>query len=347
MTTKIKATKIGFFSDIHLGLGNASEEWHRTALDFAKFASETFEKNNIDVIIIPGDIFHNRFEVNVNTLEVCSRFFEYFKNFHVYISSGNHDSYLKDTSQINSISVLHQKNNIQVIDESPLILEIGGKTVSLNPWGTLLNEIPKTDICIGHFEIVTFMMNNFKACERGFVSKDLLEKANTIISGHFHKADARLYDDNKQIVYLGSPYQQNFGDAGDQRGLYIFDIETETFDFIPNELSPVFHKFLLSTESQWNEEVIKGNHIRLLVDTKVDSKEIQAIASKIRSKIPISFDIKYEYTETFTLNNEEAENITSVNIPDSIKIFVNDVPDLKYKEETVELLTKLYESCHK
>ena len=194
---KLKNRYIGCFTDIHLGIGQDSKNWHKTALDFAKWASEYYKENKIDEIIIPGDTFHNRSEISVETLTVAKEFFDYFKDFSaVYISTGNHDCYKKDSSDINSIKLLDGWNNIHVIDNDPLILNTPyeNKTVGIIPWGVDLQDFPKCDIMFAHLEINSFHIGPFKICEHGLSYKDLFKVSPYIISGHFHKRDHRKFE---------------------------------------------------------------------------------------------------------------------------------------------------------
>ena len=46
---------------------------------------------------------------------------------------------------------------------------------------------------------------------------------------------------------LGSPLQFNFGDAGDERGIVIYDVDSDQFKFIEN---PRGKRFLKINESQ-------------------------------------------------------------------------------------------------
>jgi kynureninase len=49
---EIKSKKIGIFSDIHLGLGQDSKQWHDISLDFAKWASNKFLDAGITVLTV-------------------------------------------------------------------------------------------------------------------------------------------------------------------------------------------------------------------------------------------------------------------------------------------------------
>ena len=121
----IKSSKIGCFSDVHIGLYQDSSAWHNISLNFAEWASKKYLDAGINDIIILGDVFHNRTEISVSTLDVAKKFFDYFKDFNVYILAGNHDSFYKDNSKVNSISIFDGWNNIKIVDKEPLLLKIG------------------------------------------------------------------------------------------------------------------------------------------------------------------------------------------------------------------------------
>jgi DNA repair exonuclease SbcCD nuclease subunit len=339
----LNSKKICCFSDIHLGLGQDNEMWHNVALNFAKWASDIYKNNEIDEIIIPGDIFHNRSQISVETLSVAKKFFDYFKEFKIIISAGNHDSFLKNTSLINSISILDGWNNITIVDKEPLLIKTNiGKTISLVPWGVDIEQMPKSDIMFGHFEINSFHMNSYKICEYGMTYSNLLKKANTIISGHFHKKDHKVYD-NGQIIYLGSPYQHNFGDMLDSRGIYIFDIQKESFDFIENNVSPKHYKIYTSNYSQKEKDLkklIENNIVSVVVDTKIEQDDFMNIYSKISKLNPLN--VRSEYEEIKKQDKiEEQNDYNSGNLLKDIEDYI-DTMDIENKKEVAEYIKQMY-----
>jgi DNA repair exonuclease SbcCD nuclease subunit len=338
--------KIGIFSDIHLGLYQDNELWHDTALNFAKWASRVYSERDINQILIPGDIFHNRNEINVNTLSVAKKFFDYFKNFEIFISTGNHCCFFKNNSTVNSISILDGWNNIKIFDNEPIILTYKNKKISMIPWGTSVDKIPETDICIGHFEISSFYMNSYKACEHGINSGDILKKSPYVISGHFHRKDHRTYS-NGQILYVGSPYQQNFGDTLDERGIYTFDLDENTFDFIKNDISPQYFKFSAKKikNNELNDDILtdlsKNNIISLIIDEKLTPEEILSIKDKINKLEPQILRVDYEDNDT-ELESSSVENDYNLsNILKSIEDFIETL-DIEHKKEVEEYIKQLY-----
>lgn len=348
--TELKNSKIGVFSDIHIGLGQDSSIWHGCILELARWICNLYESEGIEDIIIPGDIFHNRNEISVNTLDIAKKFFEILSNFNIFILTGNHDCYYKDRSDINSISMLGYWQNIHIIDKQPFIINHNNKTISLIPWATSIENIPKSDICFGHFEINSFHMNSHKICEHGINSENLLDKSPMIISGHFHKRSNRKYS-NGVVHYLGSPYQQNFGDTGDERGVYILNLKDNDLKFYVNEISPKHIKINLSQlikgekDAKYLKSAIPNNMVNLIIDEPLPSEKISLILSKIQNLNPKQFRTEYKLENDIT-SDESFIDYSSVDIPKSIQDFVTTL-DVQYKEDVVNYLNQLYTNLNK
>jgi DNA repair exonuclease SbcCD nuclease subunit len=337
---KITSRKIGCFSDIHLGLSQDSPIFHKISLDFAKWASDYYKSQDIDEIVIPGDIFHNRSHISVETLTVAREFFNYFKDFTVYISTGNHDCFKKDSSDINSIKLLDGWNNVHIIDNKPIVLETNfNKTIGFVPWGTEISNFPKCDIMFAHLEISSFYMNSYKVCEHGFSYKDLFKYSNYIISGHFHKKDHRKFE-NGEILYLGSPFQHNFGDIFDSRGIYIFDLKDNSFEFIENNISPKHCR--LSIKEDINEDTIKNNFVSIVIDNDATEEDINSYAAKVAAFNPKTFRIDYDGEKTKIESTQETELGTS-DLLKSIEEYIETL-DVENKKEVVEYIKELYNS---
>jgi DNA repair exonuclease SbcCD nuclease subunit len=349
---KVLQRKVGSFSDIHIGLNQDNPIWHNSVLEFAKKVSEFYKKNKIKDIIIPGDIFHNRSEISVKTLYTANKFFEYFKEFNILISAGNHDSFFKDRSDVNSICLFDGWSNITIIDSKPLVLKtVDGKNVSLIPWGVTPDNIPQADICFGHFEINTFNMNTFKVCDKGEESKNLLNKSPFVISGHFHHKDHREYSKG-QILYMGSPYQQNFGDIDEERGYYIIDTLNNSFEFFENNFSPKYHKVSVKNikcgkiTSAHLKQIVPNNFISFVIDENLQADDVTLLSSKIQNLNPSFFRIDYkDLTNNFTSNNNVEYN--TIDVVKNIEDFILSIDNIDHKEEVAKYLTELYNNTIK
>jgi DNA repair exonuclease SbcCD nuclease subunit len=116
-------TKVAIITDQHFGARNDSSHFLEY---YEKFYRDTFfpilDKNGIDTVLILGDTFDRRKYINFFTLKRAREmFFDklYAKGIKVYMLAGNHDTYFKNTNNVNSVQLLLQEyNNINVIDSS-------------------------------------------------------------------------------------------------------------------------------------------------------------------------------------------------------------------------------------
>jgi len=342
----IKGTEVGIFSDPHYGVHRNSETWHKIALDHAKWAAEQFKLRGIQDIIIPGDIFHDRNDIAVNTLHVVTDVFDILRDFNIIITVGNHDAYYRDNSSVNSVSILRGWSNITVVDT--LVVEpLQGKKIAFCPWGQDINEVPKCDLIVGHFEINSFKMNSFKICTNGLKSSDLTDRAFLTITGHFHHREERKYE-NGTILYVGIPYQEDWGDFGTTKGLYILDLSDLTYKFIENNISPRYMKLRYTelTTGVYTPDTLKkaiaGNIVKFYVDKVVDPFALETIVRKLVSVKPVEFTIEHDVSEQSKVNIEEAANKEfNISVEKSIDEFV-ELMDVKNKLSVKTYVSDLY-----
>lgn len=336
---------IALISDIHLGVHQDSTSWHNVCLNFAKWLDVELKQRGISDIVIPGDVFHDRSEISVNTVSIAHKFFETLKNYNIIITVGNHDCFYKDRADINSASILTGWPNITVVDQLQYVTQFG-KKMSFVPWATNVDVLEPSDIVFGHFELNSFYHNNYKVCTHGIPTTNILSKGKFIITGHFHKTELRQYDEG-HILYVGSPYQQTFADVDCINGCYIFNIEKlKIEDFIENTVSPKHIKLKLSdcTTGVYNleklKEVIPGNIISFIVDKQVTPEQANLFASKLHTLKPFSLrtDFNYEHQNSIS---ESSVDFTAVDISKAIEEFVNTL-DIELKHDVVNYLLDLY-----
>ena len=159
-------SKVAIFSDIHLGVHQNNDFWLGISNKWADWYIIELNDKNITDIIFCGDFFHYRDEISVKTLNFAKDLLDKFKDFKITMITGNHDAWYKDTSEINSLSILKGYKNLAVYDRLATV-EYKNKTVSFCPWGTKIDDIPDSDLIFGHFELENFKMNMFKICDHG------------------------------------------------------------------------------------------------------------------------------------------------------------------------------------
>jgi len=335
----IKKNKIAIFSDLHLGIYGNSTNWHQIALDWADWIVADLKKKKISDIFFLGDFFHNRSEISVQTGHIASLIIEKFKDFNMLMIVGNHDCFYKNRSDIHSLGLLKGHSNITIIDESLQFSQFGKKFLFV-PWE---GEIPddKFDYIFGHFEIISFKMNNFKVCDHGYNPMDFLaSKTSMVFSGHFHNRHSKKYNEGS-IHYVGNTFPMDFSDVGNQRGYHILDVESGDLEFFPNPVSPTFVKVLLSKTDDVSDDLIRNNIVKLIIDGDVSDDIIE------KQKVYLSQFKPFQLTTEFNVSSKSINNVDHVDAIDLEEMFEEFQEQMKLDDDQNErvgkIIKRLYE----
>lgn len=345
--TKInpRNNKVLFFSDLHLGVHQDSPAWHKIALQLADWIKEQMVSQKLDTIFFAGDVFHDRHEIGVNTLHVAKQFFDKLSDYNIYLIPGNHDAFLSSTVEVNSVEILANEK-VHVFTRETSIM-VNDKKVTFCPWKSFNKDTEKSDMLIGHFEIANFKMNATKICDHGDESADLLEKARAVITGHFHFREHRNYD-NGYILYLGSPYEMDFGDRGQKKGVSIIDFDNFTVEFISNEITPKHYRVkiseILAKQYPNLSSIVKDNIISLYVDTKLDTLTLDLLTTKLAQYNPLQFRTEFNILDDAQVETKEVKKL-SIDIETAFHEFVEHVETRATKKEVLDRCLELYKVC--
>ena len=258
--------RVALITDQHFGARNDSINF----LDFyEKFYKETFfpklEEENIQTVLILGDTFDRRKYVNFYTFKRAKEmFFDILaqKNIQVFMLAGNHDTYFKNTNDVNSVDLLcGSYSNITIINSPQTIhLDYGKEShdVCMIPWicadnySQCMEEIKNTSatVCMGHFEIAGFAMYRGMPSEEG-LSRELFRRFDYTFSGHYHHKSS-----SDSIYYLGNPYELTWQDYNDPRGFHLFDLDTRQLEFIKNP-NVIFHRIVYDDKVESITDITK------------------------------------------------------------------------------------------
>jgi len=349
MIPTIKKPKVAIFSDLHLGVHSNSSDWHNYAVEWAHWFRDECRSKGIKDLIFAGDWHHNRSEISVNTLQISADILDILSEFNLIAITGNHDIYYKHRTDVNSLSIFKNRKNVTVLEKYET-LEAFDKKISFCPWNTSTKDIEESDLIVGHFEIETFKMNTYKTCEEGVKVKDLLKKSELVISGHFHTRHEKKFGAGT-ILYVGNPFQMDFGDAGNQKGYHILDLDTMEYEFFANNISPNYNKISLSDMVQAGEitPIIRAKFTNNIVKVKIDmniSQEDMDILQRTLSCLKPEV-LTYDYDINFNRildNKEDIEDLSGVDIEQAIEEFVNSL-EPSNKKAIIEYTLGLYERC--
>ena len=327
-------------SDLHLGCHCDSEHWHEITLTWGRWLKKELEYHNIDNIIMCGDFFDNRTEIGVKTISVAGELMDILREFDITMITGNHDLFYKNRNDVNSISIFEGRTNITIINDLT-IDKIGDKQIMYIPWGSDISKAPNADIIFGHLEINGFKMMPGRIAEGVTPPTDLTALAPLVFSGHFHLREARKYK-NSEIIYVGSPYQINWGEATNNPGYYIVDIDKSSYTFHENIISP---RHIKMSTKHLKLNKISGNIIKVEIDATIGEDKIEEIKSKVFSTNPleVQFDIlRTEPTLEGTVVYSDTVDITKVMLD-----FVDKLEVAEFKKEVKDKLIELYKKYNK
>jgi len=318
-------------SDIHIGVHKDSDTWHKIALDFADWLKDELHKNNIVDLVICGDFFHTRHELELSTLQCGAEFLRKLSDFNITITTGNHCCYYRDKSEVHSLDPFKEWSNIRVIDTVEYH-QSHGKKLCFCPWGVDPHTLKGSDILFGHFALVNFVMGPSKICDHGVDSSDLLRNTQMVITGHFHARQHRDYQ-GRQVLYLGSPMELDWGDRTADKGLTILNLETLDTVLIPNVVSPKHIKLVLSeikedliSSSPRLKSLVSNNIIELEIDKKAVPELIDLVMAKLSFFKPLQIRTKFNSPDVNFLSAGDMDmdmDIPDINIEDAFKEYIN------------------------
>ena len=341
--------KVAIITDQHFGARNDSIAF----LDFfEKFYDNTFfpclDSNNISTVLVLGDTFDRRKYVNFYALDRAKKmFFDKLaeRNITVHMLAGNHDTYFKNTNEVNSPDLLLKEyTNINVIDD-PTTIEVDGTKICMMPWicpenyQASLDEMKttKAELCMGHFEIAGFAMYRGMESHEG-LSKETFEKFDMVFSGHYHHRS-----DDGHIYYLGNPYELTWQDYNDPRGFHLFDLSTRELEFVRNPYT-MFARVEYNDKDQEPIDLdsldLKECYVKLIVVNKNDFYKFDKFIQKLYSKGCHDIKIVEDLSEF-----EDGEIGEEINLEDTISVLTNYVDSVETdvdKEKIKTFMRTLY-----
>jgi DNA repair exonuclease SbcCD nuclease subunit len=306
--------RVAIITDTHYGARKGSKHLHdHFELFYKNVFFPALEEHGVEAVIHMGDAFDSRKSIDYQSLEWSKRVvFDPLKKYDVHMIIGNHDTYYKNTNEVNSPELLLQTYpNIKTYSK-PTEVNVGGLDILFLPWinqgneELSLNIIKKTSCrcAMGHLELQGFRVNRQIIMEHGLESK-LFEKFERVYSGHYHTRS----NDGK-VFYLGNPYEMYWTDVNDTRGFHIFDTETLTHTPINNPYKLFYNIYYEDTNYKlFNATEYESKIVKVIVRKKSNPKDFEKFIDKLHSagvqelKIVENFDI--HENEEFEIDEEE------------------------------------------
>ena len=281
--------KIALVTDTHFGARNDNQNVNDY---FYKFYDDIFfpelEKRGITTCVHLGDVVDRRkfisFKIaNDFRQRFINRFAELGIDLHIII--GNHDTYYKNTNEVNSMEELVGKDRCNIYT-GPEVVEFDGVPIQFIPWinannydesMTALSRSP-AQIAMGHLEVNGFEMHKGQFAD-GAYDKENFQRFDIVMSGHFHHKS-----DDGHIYYLGTPYEIYWSDYEDPRGFHIFDTDTRELERIVNPyrlFEKVYYDDTTTDYTEYDMSKFKDMYVKVIVVNKKDLYQFDKFIDKL------------------------------------------------------------------
>src|SRR6056300_1672526 len=322
--------KIALLNDTHFGCRNDSPAF----IEFQnKFYNELFfpylQKNNIKTLIHLGDVVARRKFINHNTAHNFKKVFwnrldELDIDTHIII--GNHDTYYKNTNEVNALQNLELNKNCKVYTSS-ITVDFDNLPILFIPWicddnySESIRTIDNTQatIAMGHLEVKGFEMHNGHMNEHG-LEKSMFKRFEKVMSGHFHKKS-----DDGQIYYLGTQYEMTWSDYNCPKGFHIFDTDTREIERVSNPKN-IFKKIIYNDKE--NDYKTYDNVYNAFVErfyNTINVHELQIIEDPADINSTVREDILEQGEDTLTFLNNYIDNVETDLDKQKLKSFAKEL----------------------
>jgi predicted phosphodiesterase len=304
--------KIALVTDTHFGARNDNQNVNDY---FYKFYDDIFfpelEKRGITTCVHLGDVVDRRkfisFKIaNDFRQRFINRFAELGIDLHIII--GNHDTYYKNTNEVNSMEELVGRDRCNIYT-GPEVVEFDGVPIQFIPWintnnydesMSALSHSP-AQIAMGHLEVNGFEMHKGHFAD-GSYDKELFRRFDIVMSGHFHHKS-----DDGQIYYLGTPYEIYWSDYEDPRGFHIFDTDTRELERIVNPyrlFEKVYYDDTTTDYTNYDMSKFKDMYVKVIVVNKKDLYQFDKFVDKLLQADAHEVKIVEDFSEL------DAENVS-------------------------------------
>ena len=340
--------KIAILNDTHFGARNDNAvlaENHR------KFYEDVFfpylKANDITTIFHLGDLTDRRKYINfvtANNMDECLFKPCIEQGIELYIIAGNHDTYYKNTNEVNSLRQLYgntSMTNVHLYWDAPVELDMDDCKVMLVPWICQENydrsmqalATTKAQVVMGHFEIAGFEMDKGHLCDHGMDRKSF-QMFDSVYSGHFHQPSS-----HGNITYLGAQYEMTWSDHGQRRGFNVFDTNTREMQHVSNPYR-LFHKIVYDDTDMTIEDIalldtssLTNTFIKVIVKCKDNPYIFDLFLDRLQQSQAADIKVVEDHQNLDLIDDSELVDEAQ----DTMTILTQYVHNLEFKGDKVKV----------
>lgn len=279
-------------SDIHFGIPGKTDH----SLWAARVIREYAHKNGIEVVLVLGDLYHDRQALNIGVLNGTYQFFDELDrdyNQEWVVFPGNHDMFLKNSWDVNSIKPL---SRLVTIVEDIKRVDFGDTRFWVMPFvhyesaymqviESIQKQADPNDILLTHIGVKNASLNECFLVKHWSVVdfSDTIFKR--VYAGHFHCKQQV----GEKTFYCGSPIPFRFDEGLVDHGFFVYDSAKNDHEFVNifkagKELLPGLQRapdYITCPDDVHSEADVDGNHVRVILSRDYTANELMDLRQDI------------------------------------------------------------------
>lgn len=338
------SNKVLIIGDCHFGVRSGNPIYFDYFSKFYKHLIEYIDENKITTIIQLGDLFDKRKSIDFLSLKTAQEQFLIpceKRNIKLYVISGNHDCYYKSTNEVNSVQLL-KTSNMVVIDQYPVTDSINGVDFDFYPWinESLLQEsvdkmnTSKSKFAVGHFEFKNFRLHKHQIADVGMDHK-VCKNYKLVFSGHYHCISRK---DN--ILYCGTPYELDWNDWNDKKGIWVFDTSNEDLEFVETPFR-LYEKIDYDEIDIPDISEMKNKFIKLVIKNKTNQYRFDTFFQSLMNMKPYDVQVIDDEISKSVQQSMNSE-IEFQSTPDMILHIINHMETSLDKNILKKMIAEVY-----
>jgi hypothetical protein len=281
--------------------------------------SRIYQDWKCDALWDLGDTTDDRNAIPVPVIDLlCDRFKDYTGEWNLKLI-GNHEQYLRDTA-IHAGKMFRQFFRVVDACASVKCENVNILCASYQDQPGALTEFlnrhrnQRPNLLLGHFQLFGCQLNSGQSASG--LQRQEMEFVNIAFLGHVHKPQSL-----GQFHYVGSPFQQNWGESGETKRVVIVDIKEGRvgFEFVPLQGFP---RYLTVSYPEFVRQVKADSEDRFKVVLR-DVQETEAFYAH-----PLAHhadEATYDY-DPAPVSAEDAGPVTANSKLDVMRRYVKRVP---------------------
>ena len=323
-----KLDKVLHIADIHIRNYQRHKEYRKVFRQLYKEV-DALPKNSI--VYVGGDIVHSKTDISPELIKLTT---EFLKNLadrrHTIVITGNHDANLNNSSRLDSLSPMIESLShpqLHYLKDSA-VHEIAGThfvvfSIFDDPQTFIRAKSfdAKTKVALFHGALDMSYTDAGYKVESDDLKISMFDGYDMVMLGDIHKR--QFYNKEKTILQVGSLIQQNFGEAFDNHGCAIWDIDSRAASFKNFENVHGFYTIEVDSGNLPDiSNIPKYPRVRIKT-TNTTQAQLKDIIKEIKSKCKTK-DIIIIKNDRLNAQNKTPRSVT------------RDIRNVQYQNELLE-----------